>query len=185
MKVGHLYFAGKGRFPGFYAADGTLFSELCWGDFAADSVLRDIAGYVEEAPDPMAAYSGATKGSASFALPEVVGGDASANTDAKVSGIKRVTLTAAGVQAVLSNLGPDCRTKIDEYSASHDVVLLMAAQRADKMILSAGGKLSFEASIGKLIGLTPVTAGAEANQTLEYQMVYLSSNLGSTKSGDQ
>lgn len=183
MKVGHLYFSGKGRFPGFYAADGRLFSEFCWGDFDRDNVLMEVAKYVEETPDPMASYAGGAKGSASFALPEVISAEGSANTDAKVAGIKRLTLSAAGVQAVLSNLGGDCRAEIVKYSDTYDIVLLMAAQRADTMTLSAGAKLSMEASVGKLIGLDPVKAGTEASQTLEYKLVYLSGNLGSTAEG--
>ena len=178
MKVGHLYFSGQGRYPAFYDAQGTLFSELCWGDYAKDSVLKDIASYVEETPDPLVGFTGGAKGSASFALPEVISAEASATTDATVSGIKRLTLSPLGVEAVLANLGQTCRRDIETYSASADVVLLTGAQRADTMTLSAGAKLGLEASIGKLIGLTPVKAGAESSQKLEYQMVYLSSNLG-------
>ena len=100
MKVGHLYFSGKGRFPGFYDAKGQLFSEFCWKDYDADAVLMTVAQFVEEEPDPMAGFTGAAKGSASFALPEVLSAEASASTDAKVSGIKRLTLSAAGVTAV-------------------------------------------------------------------------------------
>ena len=181
MKVGHLYFSGKGRFPGFYDAKGQLFSEFCWKDYDADAVLKTVAQFVEEAPDPMTGFTGAAKGSASFALPEVISAEASASTDAKVSGIKRLTLSASGVTAVLDNLGPKCRADIATYSKTYDIVLLTAAQRADTMTLTAKAKLGLESKVGQLMGLAPIKAGAEADQLLEYKMVYLSGNLGTTE----
>lgn len=179
MKVGHLYFSGQGRYPAFYDAKGTLFSEFCWDDYAKDAVLKDIASYVEEVPDPLTGYTGDAKGSASFGLPEILTAEASGGTDAKVAGIKRLTLNAEGAEIVLSNLGANCRAKIEDYSRTHEVVLLMAAQRADAMTLSARAKANLEASFGKLIGLSPASISGGTGQGLEYQMVYLSSNLGS------
>lgn len=180
MKVGHLYFSGSGRYPAFYSADGTLFSELCWGDYAADAVLRSIEEHVAEAPDPLASFSGSGSASASFSLPKTLSADGSVNAGAKVSGIKRLTLTPTGLDAVLSNLGPDCLKTITTYSKTSQVVLLMSAQRADTMTISSSAKVNLEATLGDLIGLTPVRAGGTADQTLEYKLVYLSSHLTST-----
>lgn len=185
MKVGHLYFSGQGRYPAFHAADGRLFSEFCWADFGKITALKDISAYVEEMPDPLAGYSGGADGSFSFGLPGIAKGEASADTTAKVAGIKRLTLNPEGLDIVLSNLGQTCRDDIVSYSKTYDVVLLMSAQRADTMTLSSKAKFSLEASFGKLVGLDPIKAGAGANQALEYQLVYLSSNLGSTEEGPQ
>lgn len=48
------------------------------------------------------------------------------------------------------------------------------------MTIAADAKVGAEALLGKFIGLTPVKTSSGAEQSLEYQIVYLSSNLAST-----
>jgi hypothetical protein len=183
MKVGHLYFSGKGKYPAFTDAKGTLYSEFCWQDFLEDSVLKDIERYVEVQPDPLTAYSGGANGSFALGLPNVASATGSAKGDAVVTGIKRLTLNAEGLVAVQANLGKACQTDIETYLKNYDVVVLISAQRADTLKLTADAKIDIEASLGKLVGLDPVKGGLHGQQTLDYQMVYLSANLGSTDPG--
>ena len=180
LKVGHLYFSGRGKYPAFTDAKGQLYSEFCWKDFLKDAVLKDIERFIEVQPDPLTAYRGGADAAFSLGVPDIASASGSAKADATVSGIKRLTLNAEGLEAVLTNLGDSCRAQIPDYLKNYDVVLLISAQRADSMKLSADAKLDLEVAAGKALGLNPPKVGAHGEQALDYQMVYLSANLGST-----
>ncbi|WP_137150230.1 hypothetical protein [Devosia sp. FKR38] len=184
LKVGHLYFSGRGKYPAFTDSSGRLFSEFCWRDYLKDAVLKDIERFVEVQPDPLTAYRGGADASFALGVPNIASASGSAKADATVSGIKRLTLNAEGLEAVLANLGETCRAQIPEYLKSYDVVLLISAQRADSMKLSADARLDLEVAAGKALGLNPPKVGVHGEQALDYQMVYLSASLGSTNPGE-
>lgn len=187
-----MYFSGEGKRPAFASADGIVFNELCYDDFRLDSELLNLQQYIIDDGVTRDKITGGWDGGVELSgnvpvISSLSALDLSAKHDITVEKLRVLTLTEQGNQIVLDNIGDKCRKEVAELrKQGRDVVMLLAAQRADKMTdvveyragIGGGGAASASAgpvSIG--VSLPGVKIDGGTKQTSELTFVYMSGQL--------
>lgn len=184
LKVGRLYFSGKGRRPKFALADGTVFNALCYDDFQLTNELKHIESHVidEGVAIKKAAISRDIDANLRVSVSKlrlIKGLDVSGNYERKrtyvVENVRHLELTDRGVQVIRDKIGDGCRREIRKLTRlRRRVILVLSALRADKAqyVRKAGGGVKADVSV------LPIGGGAKVDYAVEaeYELVFVSIN---------
>lgn len=178
-RVGHLYFPGTGRRPVFALADGTIYNEVCYDDYALTDELKRIGEHVID--DGVLV----TKGTFS----QGVSADVSAQGIASLSGLavsadfsrkrtfvvenaRKLSLTDAGEQLIRARIGDNCRREIAGLARQgRNVILVLSGVRADRITdttdLSASAGVDVAGQVGG-------GAAGSSNALAQYDLIFVS-----------
>lgn len=187
-----MYFSGEGRRPAFASADGVVFNELCYDDFRLNKELSTLQQHIIDDGITQNKATGGWDGALKLSgnVPVISGLsalDLSAKHEITVENLRVLTLTEQGNQIVLDNIGDNCRNEVAALRAQgRDVVMLLAAQRADKITdvveyrAGIGGNGAASAAAGPAsvaVSLPGINTGGGTKQISELTFVYMSGQL--------
>lgn len=171
VQVGHLYFAAKTEKIAFYDMNGQGYSRLCYVNYQKTTALQEIGLQVEDTVDNEIRTSDDPQGLGLwldfFGLAKI---DAGTTVRTTVQNTHLLQLSSEGREIVgealnltdLDAAAPqgepqDCReTILQRKAADQQVVLVLAAERADRISTVTqsgfGGSLGVGSSVGGSVG---------------------------------
>jgi len=196
LRVGRIYFSGEGKRPAFVTTGGTVFNDLCYDDFRQTKALKDIGEHIidDGVSTSKATVTAGLSGSAGVGFGLSRMGDLTLSGEARntrqyvVENVRTVSLTDRGSQIIRDSISDRCKREIETLrAASRQVVLVLSAQRADKVTdttnqrlggaggVTVGGQISQNDGVVSLSGRGgALGARRSSDRVTEYHLVYLS-----------
>lgn len=184
VRVGRLYFSGTGRRPAFATADGTIYNNLCYDDFALTKGLKDIEKFIvdEGITTRKTTISVGLSGGAAVSASKIkalgnltAGAEVTRNRVLELENVRTLSFSDAGIAMVRAEINDNCWRDIANLKKSSNVILLLSAQRAERATEKTVDKIAGKAGVA-VKGIAGVDVEGEKNSgvSTEYDLLYIS-----------